>query len=119
MKLKSKLILVGCFSILAPLSSCEPSALEGESPLVNKVKQGEHFIIKLPEEHQSGYTWSLVNDFDTKTVDYIKSTWHGNEKGIYFKFLGAGIGQTELHFVKRKYRDTADYKHFTVVIVKN
>ncbi|WP_317899738.1 protease inhibitor I42 family protein [Aurantibacillus circumpalustris] len=90
-----------------------------ESPEINEVPPNSNFKIVLPENHTTGYIWQLKQDYDPTVISQINEVWHGNDKGIYFNLSALAIGQTTLTFISRKYRDTADIKHFIVKIGGN
>lgn len=95
-------------------SSCEESLVLKEAPYENEVELNKPFTVILPENHTTGYTWFLNSDFDTKINEHVSTVWHGNEKGVYFNFRTLKSGKAQLNFVCRKYRDTSDFKQFTI-----
>jgi hypothetical protein len=101
------LILVGCRQL---------PKYDKESPEINIVPPNSKFRINLPEDHRTGYLWSLEQTYDNKVVHQINEVWHGNEKGVDFNLKTMASGQTTLTFIMRGYRDTADFKHFIVKI---
>ena len=96
--------------------ACTNPQIRNESPLINEVKSGTHFMVNLPEDHNTGFTWQLNDNYDNKILQNENAVWHGNRKGIYFNFKALSVGQTTLTFINRKYTDTLDVKSF---IVKN
>ena len=116
--MKNKIsIVIALISLLT--CSCRYRQVKDESPSVNTVKPGEKFRINLPENHTTGYTWQLSQDYDNTVLTQMNEVWHGNEKGVDFNLLGGAAGQTTLTFVNRKYTDTSDVKHFIVKIGAN
>jgi predicted secreted protein len=101
------------------LGACGFPELKKEAPEVNEIAPDTKFTIILPEDHTTGYTWQLSQDYNESVVSQINEVWHGNEKGIYFNLSSLSAGQTTLTFVSRKYTDTADIKHFIVKIGRN
>jgi predicted secreted protein len=102
--------------VLCALQSCRPTAVNKESPGINEVQSGAKFRINLAEDHTTGYTWQLKDDFDHDIVERINEVWHGNEKGIDFNLRGRATGQTTLTFISRMYTDTGEIKQFIVKI---
>lgn len=100
-------------------SSCGYPKLKKEAPAVNEIGSNSKFTIVLPEDHSTGYTWQLTQNYDATVVNQINEVWHGNAKGIYFNLESLAAGQTTLTFISRKYKDTADIKHFIVKIGAN
>lgn len=88
--------------------------MDQPAPFANTVKVGEKFYIPLPENHTTGYMWQLSNAYDTKTLDYLVSVFHGNEKGVYFNFMGIKPGKTTLNFTLIKYQDTSEVRSFVI-----
>ena len=108
-----------CLSVFTAflLVSCDNYQQIGqESPDRNKVESGQKFKIVLPENHTTGYMWQLKQDFETKNIDYIKSVFHGNEKGVYYHFIAGDKGTATLKFALIKYHDTTDVKTFIIDI---
>lgn len=97
-------------------TKCNFTEVQKEAPEINNLKTNTKFVIKLPENHTTGYIWQLSPDFDKKTIENSNVVWHGNEKGVYFHFKSLSVGQTTLTFVNRKYTDTSDIKSFIVNI---
>lgn len=97
-------------------ASCNYKKVDSASPAVNTVKKGEKFYIPLPEDHTTGYMWQLSNEYDTKTLDYLSSVFHGNEKGVYFNFAGGIPGKTTLNFTLVKYHDTTEVRSYIIEV---
>lgn len=97
--------------------ACSPRSIEKECPHINELPANSKFRIILPEDHTTGYTWQLSQDYDRNAIAQINEVWHGNEKGIYFNLSALAAGQTTLTFISRKYTDTADIKCFIVKII--
>lgn len=104
--------------ILFIFSKCSFHEVKNEAPEKNEVKKGSKFKISLPEDHTTGYTWQLSQDFNQKLVYNTNAVWHGNKKGIYFNFEALQTGETVLKFVNRKYTDTANVKSFIIKILE-
>jgi predicted secreted protein len=109
---------ISAFLLVILLTGCDFPKLEKEAPAVNDLKKGTKFRVNLPEDHTTGYTWYLSEDFDNKIIHRLNDVWHGNEKGIDFNLKAASAGQTTLTFVSRKYTDTASYKKYIVSITE-
>ena len=99
-------------------TKCGLEEVKHEAPEKNEVKKGAGFTINLPEDHTTGYTWQLSQDFDQKLVENTNAVWHGNKKGIYFNFSALQTGETVLTFVNRKYTDTSNVKSFIIKILE-
>ena len=95
-------------------ASCEQALVLKEAPYENEVELNKPFVVILPENHDTGYTWFLKNDFDNNLNEHVSTVWHGNEKGVYFNFKALKLGETKLNFISIKYRDTSDFKQFTI-----
>lgn len=102
--------------ILFIFTKCGQNEVEKLAPEINEIEISSKFVIKLPENHKTGYLWKISGDFDEKIVENTNSVWHGNEKGVYFHFKALSIGQTTLTFVNRGYSDTSDIKRIIVNI---
>lgn len=87
-----------------------------EAPAVNELPPHTDFKIVLPEDHTTGYTWQLTQDYDKSVINQLNEVWHGNEKGIYFHLTSLAAGQTTLNFLCRMHRDTSDTKQFIIKI---
>lgn len=107
--------LILLFSLLL-FSFCENRTELKPEPASNRVKQDEKLLIKLPENHQDGFTWSLNDNYDHEVVVQEKSVWHGAESGVYFYLKTRVRGKTDLRFVKRNYTDTSDIKRFAIIV---
>ena len=105
--------------LLVLVYGCSFPEAKKEAPEVNEIPANTKFKIVLPENHTTGYMWQLKQDYDLSVVEQINEVWHGNEKGIYFNLNTLASGQTTLTFISRKYKDTADIKHFIVKIRGN
>lgn len=85
------------FSLLFILGACSHPTVDKEAPAVNELKAGDKFRIILPENHDEGHLWKLAGKHE-KIVDNMGAVWHGNDKGIYFRFIAAQSGTDTLHF---------------------
>jgi len=106
------IILSFCFSFV----SCSNELVLKESPVENVIREHKSFSIILPEDHRTGYTWTIDDQYNKKSVEFINSVWHGNDKGVYYHFSSLKQGVCTLNFVCRKYTDTSDFKTFTLKI---
>lgn len=101
-----KLILKGekviMLFLLFILQACAPNTLEKAAPDVNEVKLGEKFTIILPENHDEGILWKFNNDYNKSITDNLGAVWHGNEKGVYFRFQSLSAGTDTLMFTQFK-----------------
>ncbi len=97
-------------------ASCNYKKIDSPSPVINTVKSGEKFYIPLPENHTTGYMWQLSNEYDSKTLGYLSSVFHGNEKGVYFNFMGENPGKTTLNFTLVKYHDTTEVRSYVIEV---
>jgi hypothetical protein len=97
-------------------SSCAYEKITEEAPGVNQLLINNKYRINLPEEHSGGFLWQLQENYDKQVIRKINAVWHGPIKGIDFNLEALATGETTLHFVLRKHRDTLDYKHFILRI---
>ncbi|MCW3076417.1 MAG: hypothetical protein JWO32_1026 [Bacteroidetes bacterium] len=97
-------------------SACNYEKIENEIPQINTISINKKYRINLPEEHQSGYTWQLQDNYDKKIIDNFNTVWRGNTKGVDYNFKTLAVGETTLTFVRRKYSDTNSVKQFVVKI---
>lgn len=88
--------------LLFILGACSHQTADKEAPAVNEMKSGEKFDIILPENHDEGLLWKLHNDPDKTVIDNMGAVWHGNDKGIYFRFTALKSGIDTLHFTQFK-----------------
>ena len=103
--------------LMALFASCNDfQNINKESPKINEIISGNGFCIVLPENHTTGYLWQLSNTYNAKCADYLNAVWHGNEKGIYFNFMAAEKGKTELNFALIKHQDTSEVKTFIIEV---
>ncbi len=79
------------------LQSCSNKTIENQAPAVNEVKAGEKFLIILPENHDEGYLWKLSDKHNNSVIENMGAVWHGNNKGIYFRFMTGKNGTDTLH----------------------
>lgn len=74
------------------------------------------FKILFNENHSKGETWSLVYEFDSSTLEYIKSNYHGPSEGLTdFIFHAKNKGETNVKFNLVAY---AEIKKQVVVKIK-
>jgi predicted secreted protein len=88
--------------LLFILQSCSAPNADKEAPAVNEFKSGQKFKIVLPENHDEGYLWKLKSDPNKSLIDNMGPVWHGNEKGIYFRFVALSAGTDTLRFTQYK-----------------
>ncbi len=88
--------------LLFILQSCSNKAIDKEAPAVNEIKAGEKFLIILPENHDEGFLWKLNNGHNNSIAENMGAVWHGNDKGIYFRFVGGKPGTDTLHLTQYK-----------------
>lgn len=88
--------------LLFILGSCTPNPIDKEAPAINELKSGEKFTIILPENHEQGFLWKLRGDPDKSIIDNMGAVWHGNDKGIYFRFTALKNGIDTLRFTQFK-----------------
>ncbi len=98
------------------LISCSNELILEEAPFDNVIRENKNFTIILPEDHTTGYTWTINDNYNKKNVEFINSVWHGNNKGVYYHFSTLKSGLCTLNFVCRKFTDTSDFKTFTLKI---
>ena len=98
------------------LSSCRLPEIKDETPAVNGLKTETKFRVNLPEDHRTGYTWHLNDEYNKNLIERLNEVWHGNEKGLDYNFKTHASGQTTLTFVQRKFKDTLDIKMYIVKI---
>lgn len=110
--MKSFSFLIICLCFAASCSNSKTVSLE--APQKNELKSGEEFTIQLPENHTTGYLWQLTKSYNSQTIDYLNSVWHGNDKGVYFNFKTLEKGTSELNFSLIKYKDTLEKKTFII-----
>lgn len=89
-------------ALLLILQSCSNKAIDKEAPAINEVKAGEKFLIILPENHDEGLLWKLSDKHNNSVAENMGAVWHGNEKGIYFRFVAGKTGTDTLSFTQYK-----------------
>lgn len=98
------------------LLSCAYTQADKVSPLVNDIPKGEKFRINLPENHQTGYSWQINNEFDNTVLDYYGSVFRGTAKGVDFNFVALEKGKATVNFALIKYHDTTEVKQFIIEV---
>ena len=88
--------------LLFILGACSHQTAGKEAPAVNEIKTGEKFDIILPENHDEGFLWKLKSETDKSVIDNMGAVWHGNDKGIYFRFTALESGTDTLRFTQFK-----------------
>jgi predicted secreted protein len=107
--------LTVCFAIFL-FCSCRLPEIKEQSPAINSLKTEQKFRVNLPEDHRTGYTWQMTDDYDKNHIERLNEVWHGNEKGVDFNLKTLTTGQTTLTFVMRKFTDTSEIRHYIVKI---
>lgn len=103
MKLKSILkgeTVVALF-LLFVLAACSAPTADKEAPAVNEMKTGK-FRIVLPENHDEGILWKMIREPNKSLIDNMGAVWHGNDKGVYFRFIGLKSGIDTISFTQYK-----------------
>lgn len=83
-------------------SACNPNVLDKEAPAINEIKSGEKFTIILPENHDEKLLWKLSDNHNKSVIDNMGAVWHGNDKGVYFRFTAVNSGTDTLFFTQFK-----------------
>jgi predicted secreted protein len=100
--------------------SCSSHKLEFEKSTgkVNEVVSGKPFHINVPEDHASGYSWSVEpGSFDENIIIYMGSVYHSTEKGsVDFNFEAVKPGKTEIRIFLRMHKDTSTTKYFLLEV---
>lgn len=96
--------------------SCSYRTIKKEDTQPVILKVNEKFRINLPEDHRSGYTWQLSDNYNKQLIDYTNAVWEGNTNGIQFYFQAKQKGKTSIIFTSRKYVDTNEVKKFDLEI---
>ncbi len=104
--MKNKLILRGekviVLFLLFILQACSHKTADKEAPAINEIKAGEKFDIILPENHDEGFLWKLSDKHSKSILDNMGAVWHGNDKGVYFRFMSSQVGTDTLLFTLYK-----------------
>ena len=90
------------FFLLLNSACSSPNTLEKEAPVVNEIKVGKQFTIILPENHDERFLWKLNDNYNKSITDNMGAVWHGNAKGIYFRFIALKSGTDTLCFTQFK-----------------
>ncbi len=98
------------------LASCSYQTIKINDPQPCKVKLYKKFRVNLPEDHRTGYTWQLNEEYDKTIVDHMNTVWEGNTNGVYFYFTALKPGITILNFTSRKYDDVNSIKEITIKV---
>lgn len=88
--------------LLFILAACSAPTADKEAPAVNEFKAGQKFRIVLPENHDEGVLWKQVGEPNVNLIDNMGAVWHGNDKGVYFRFIALKSGTDTLHFTQFK-----------------
>ena len=83
--------------LLFILQACSAPMADKEAPAVNEMKTGK-FRIVLPENHDDGMLWKMNGEVNKNLIDNMGAVWHGNDKGIYFRFVAEKAGTDTLSF---------------------
>lgn len=103
-------------AILFLFQNCSYTEIKKPSPEINEIKQGENFMIILPENHNEQLMWKLDDKHNKNCIDYINSVFHGNEKGVYYNFQAIKNGQDTLNFALYKYNDVTKIISYIVKV---
>lgn len=88
--------------LLFILAACSAPTADKEAPSVNEFKTGQKFKIVLPENHDDGILWKQNGEPDKTLIDNMGAVWHGNDKGVYFRFIALKSGMDTLRFTQFK-----------------
>lgn len=110
------LIALSLSLILIFFQNCSYQEVKNPSPTINTIKQGEKFMIVLPEDHSQNMMWKIDDKHNKKCIDYINSVFHGNEKGVYYNFEALQKGQDTLNFALYNYNDVKKYASYIVKV---
>lgn len=92
---------------------------KGEEIKFIKIKKGKLFLIHLKENHLAGQTWALTSDFESASVNYIKSNYHGNiESTTDFIFEATQLGITKLRLNLIQYSNQIDSLEILVTVIQ-
>ncbi len=114
--MRSVLIFQFSILILFLFQNCSYTEIKKTSPEINIVKNGENFMIILPENHSEQLMWKLDDKHNKNCIEYINSVFHGNEKGVYYNFKALQKGQDTLHFALYKYNDVTKILSYIVKV---
>jgi predicted secreted protein len=119
---KKKLIPILCsfiISLLACRCSYKKLEFDSKSGKTNPVKAGDKFRITLSENHEQNYYWSLKQNSNKKSVDYLGSLFHGDKLGeVDFNFEALQVGEAEINFNYYHYNDSTSSVTYRVTVVK-
>ena len=104
------------FLLIILFQNCSYQEVKNPSPSINTIKQGEKFMIVLPEDHSQNVIWKIDDKHNKKCIDYINSVFHGNENGVYYNFEALQKGQDTLNFALYKYNDVTKYASYIVKV---
>lgn len=83
----------------------------------NTFSINDKFFIRLPENHSTGYLWTVQHDYNSNVITYQNSVFHSVDDGyVDFNFIAIGKGQTKIQFVLSKYKDTSSVKTFLISV---
>ncbi|MBK7309359.1 MAG: protease inhibitor I42 family protein [Sphingobacteriaceae bacterium] len=104
------------FIVALFLASCSYQTIKVNDAQPCKVKLNKKFRINLPEDHRTGYTWQLNDEYDKSLLDRMNTVWEGNDNGVYFYFTAVKPGITILNFTSRNYNDINSIKEITIKV---
>ncbi|MBP9069052.1 MAG: protease inhibitor I42 family protein [Bacteroidia bacterium] len=104
------------FIVALFLTSCSYQTIKVNDAQPCKVKLNKKFRINLPEDHRTGYTWQLNDEYDKSLLDRMNTVWEGNDNGVYFYFTAVKPGITVLNFTSRNYNDVNSIKEITIKV---
>ena len=112
-----KIIYLSFLSIL--LGSCSPLTIDSNASGSQLIKNNTKFRINLPEDHRTGYTWQLNDDYDKSILDHTNTVWEGNSNGVFFYFTSSKKGTTNLNFKSRKHDNINALKSITIEVFEH
>ncbi len=114
--------------LLVLLISCDPPAekyvgghSDPDKPI--EVKSGETFVIELPSNPSTGYSWSFDLDPKSEILHSIESRTIGSPEPkpgmggtMVWKFHAAKPGTVKVTFSSKRGNDTGDSKTFSITV---
>lgn len=107
------------FLLLLFCASCSCPTIDFNSHGIQEIKTHTKFRINLPEDHRTGYTWQLSDDYDKTIIEHTNTVWEGNSNGVFFYFIGSKKGTTTLDFKSRKHDDINSLKSITIEVLEH
>lgn len=97
-------------------TSCSYNTIDGNTDKTTTVKLNSKFRINLAEDHRTGFTWRLADDYDKTGLDNFNTVWEGNTKGVFYYFKAIKKGETVLNFTSINYDQINAVKSMKVII---